>query len=221
MKIKDAKQEAYEFTGKEVKYGRSVALLSKDGIKGGSARKHHWTDEERDIVRRDYNGHNASAHSIAARMGVTFCAVKGKVQELGIALDKSPRWTPAEEADLREWITQYAPPTVAEKLGRSINSVVVKSRRLGLSRRIRDGWFTKREVAEICGVDHKKVGQWIDTGALKASWHTDIKPCKEGSACWHICEEDLRAFIIAHSYELIGRNVDLFTIVNILIAERA
>ncbi len=193
-----------------------VELLSKAGIKGGSARKHHWTDEEREIVRRDYNGHNDSAQAIAAKLGVTFCAVKGKIQELGIAQDKSLRWTLKEETGLREWITQYTPRTIAEKMGRSINSVVVKSKRLGLSRRVRDGWYTEREVAEICGVDHKKVQQWIDNGALKASWHSGVKPCNKGSAYWHICEKDLRAFIIAHSYELIGRNVDLFTIVNLI-----
>ena len=186
------------------------------GIKGGLALKHKWTDEEREIVRRDYRGTNKSAYQIAARLGVTTCAIKGQVQNLGIAQDKSPRWSAKEIELLQELITQHAPITIARILHRSVNSVVVKSKRLGLSRRVRDGWYTKRDVCEILGVDHHWVQSRIDNGSLKANYHTDQKPQKNGMAMWHILEADLRKFILEHSFELMGRNVDLFTIVNII-----
>ena len=200
----------------------ALEMLSKAGKNGGSSFKHSWTDDERDIVRREYDGTNKTSHLIAARISymsgekITFYAVKGQVSRLGLAIDKSRRWTSKEVELLTELITQYAPPYIARKLKRSVNSVVVKSKRLHCSRRVRDGWFTKREVCEILGVDHLKVQKWIDSGELKAGFHGELKPQKNGMACWHITTEALRDFILHHSVELTGRNVDLFQIVAIL-----
>jgi len=191
-------------------------LLSTAGKQGGSALKHKWTESERDIVRRDYHGTNDSAESIANRLGVTLCAVKGQVEKMGLAIDKSRRWSLKEEEELAELILQYAPKTVAIRLHRSVNSVVVKSKRLGISRRFRDGWYTKSEVCEILGVDHHWIQKRIDEGLLKAFYHNDSKPQKSGGACWHIQEQNLKNFLIAHCGELVGRNVDLFTIIHIL-----
>jgi len=185
-------------------------------------RGHKWTDEERDIVRRDYDGTNRSAHLIAAKLSsmtgdkITLNAVKGQVQRMGLAVSKGRRWTPREVEILADMITQYAPITIARRLNRSVNSVVVKSKRLGCSRLVRDGWYTKREVCEVLGVDHRKVQRWIDAGELKASYHHGHRPQKGGASAWHIAESDLRSFIINHSFELVGRNVDLFQIVGIL-----
>lgn len=180
--------------------------------------KHHWTDEEREIVRRDYKGTNASAEAIAHRLGngITKWAVKGQVQMIGLAKVHRNGWSPEEDERLGQLITRYAPNTVAKMMGRGVNSVVVRAKRLGYSRRVRDGWFTKTEVCEILGVDHKWVQQRIDAGQLKASWHNGTKPTNKGSACWHIAEQDLKAFIQRYPLELTGRNVDLFTIVEIL-----
>jgi len=175
--------------------------------------KHSWTESERDIVRRDYDGHVLSALRIASKIGVTLFAVKGQVGIMGLAMDKSPRWTDREVETLREMITQYSPITIARRLHRSVNSVVVKSKRLGLSRRVRDGWFTKKEVCEILGVDHKKIQGYIDKGELKASWHTERKPQKNGMALWHIETKDLREFIKKNIGDFQGRNVDLVVIV--------
>lgn len=194
-------------------------LLSIVGKRGGSTPKHKWTENERDIVRRDYNGTNDSAEQIASKLGVTRNAVKGQVEKMGLAVDKSRRWSLREEEKLTELITQYAPQTVAIHLHRSVNSVVVKSKRLGLSRRFRDGWYTKHEVCELFGVDHHWVQKRIDEDLLKASYHNGIKPQKSGGACWHIEEGELREFIVVHCGELVGRNVDLFTIVHLLVDE--
>jgi len=181
--------------------------------------RHKWTDVERDIVRRDYDGHNLSALRLASHLGVTFCAVKGQVQAMGIAMDKSPRWADGEIEILCEMITQYPPLTIARRLHRSVNSIVVKSKRLGLSRRVRDGWFSKKEVCEMLGVDHKKIQGYIDRGELKASWRTDRKPQKNGMAMWHITTEDLKDFITKNAGDFQGRNVDLVMIVWLLNGE--
>ena len=198
---------------------KPTELLSEYGIKGGNSHKHKWTDEERDIVRRDYDGHNHTAHLIALKLSyitgdrITFNAVKGQAAKMGILRNKSPDWTDKETELLQEMITQYSPMKIAKRLHRSLNAVVVKSKRLGLSRRFRDGWYTKRDVAEMLGVDHKKIQKYIDSGHLKAHYHTGVKPKKNGGACWHIKQEDLIRFIVNNVGDFHGRNVDLTTIV--------
>jgi len=189
------------------------SILSQAGKKGGVMPKHKWNDEEREIVRRDYKGTTKSADLIAMKLGVTRCAIKGQVQKMGIAMDKSPRWTKHELDSLEELGQKYSIETISRRLHRSLNAVAVKMKRLKLSRRSRDGWFTKKEVAEICGVDHKKVQTWIDSGSLKASWHNGNKPQKNGAAMWHIENGDLRNFLMNYSGELLGRNVDIQQII--------
>jgi len=193
-----------------------MTTLSEAGIKGGSAHKHYWTDEERSIVIRDYDGTNKTSQKIAANLGVTLFAVKGQAAKLGIQQQKSPDWTEKELEKLAELIHQYSITQVAKRLHRSPNAVKIKATRLKLGLRTRDGWFTKREVSEICGVDHKKVQGWIDRDLLKASYHNGVKPSKNGMNMWHIKEADLRDFIINNSGQLLGRNVDLQQIIWLL-----
>ncbi len=174
---------------------------------------HKWTEEERAIVRREYKGTNASAQAIADLLGVTLFAVKGQAAKMGILQQKSPSWTQDEYRILKENIHRKSIGQIARMLGRSLNAVKVKSTRLKLRLRKRDGWYTKLEVMEICGVDHRNVQDWIDSGALPASWHFGTKPSGPGLASWHIEYEDLRNFLLEHSGELLGRNVDLQQIV--------
>jgi DNA-binding CsgD family transcriptional regulator len=195
-------------------------LLSKWGTKAGSAHKHRWTDEEREIVRRDYTGTHQSKRDIAARLGVTQNAVAGQIMNMGLGnrsdRDRCKPWSEKEDEQLRELLGKYAPRTVAEKMVRSLNSVVMRGKRLGISRRCRDGWYTKKECCEILGMDHKWVQRRIDDGALKATWHYGTKPNKNGLQAWHIEEADLIAFIKKYPQDLNGRNVDLIQIVGLL-----
>jgi len=197
----------------------TAEVLSLAGIKGGQAPKHRWTEEELEIVRRDYRGSIASAQEIADRLGVTKYAVKGQVQKLGIAMQKSPDWTPKELERLRSLIHQHSVPQIAKMLHRSPNAVKIKATRLKLGLRVRTDWYTKREVCEILGVDHKKVQSWIDSGALVATWHNGHRPQQKGMAMWHITTDALRSFIIKYSGELLGRNVDIQQIVWIVAGE--
>ena len=199
-----------------------MTTLMQAGTKGGSAHKHKWTDEERDIVRREYNGTNQRSEQIAAKLSytagdkITLFAVKGQAAKMGIMQDKSPDWTEKEIEKLTEMIGSYSPFTIAKRLNRSLNAVVAKSKRIGLSRRVREGWFTKKEVCEIMGVDHKKIQGYIDRGELKASYHSNVKPKQNGGACWHINQVDLIDFIKVNADEFMGRNVDLVMVVWLL-----
>jgi hypothetical protein len=63
---------------------------------------HHWTDEEREIIRRDYRGNTKSVRELAGKIGASFFGVKGQIQKMGLSLIKKHTWTPQEEDYLRE-----------------------------------------------------------------------------------------------------------------------
>jgi hypothetical protein len=196
---------------------KAASPLINKRVKKREMTKHHkWTEDEIDIVRRDYRGTNKSAGEIAERLNVTLFAVKGQAAKLGIMMQKSPRWSPEEIDRLSNMIHTYSIDQIAKKLHRSKNAVKVKATRLKLKLRLRDTWYTKREACEVMGVDHKKVQAWIDCGALEATWHNGRRPSSKGSAMWHITVDALRKFLINHSGELMGRNVDIQQIVWIL-----
>ncbi|MBA7651997.1 hypothetical protein ES703_59826 [subsurface metagenome] len=184
---------------------------------------HMWSDEERAIIRRDYKHSRASCQQLAEYLSretgdrITAFAVRGQVTSMGIAKsdDRHP-WTPKEDAKLMELIPTFCPRVVAKMMHRSINSVVVRSKRLNISRRVRNGWFTKSELMEILGHDHKWIQRRIDSGALEATYHYDHRPTQKGGSAWHITEKALKKFIKTYPEELVGCNIDIITIVNIL-----
>ena len=184
---------------------------------------HRWTEEDREIIRRDYAHTHVSRRQLAEYLSVihgeriTEFAVAGQISMMGIAKrdDRRP-WTLQEKERLAGLIHQYSPRKVARMMHRSLNSVVVQSKRQNASRRVRDGWFTKREVCEILGMDHKWVQRRIDSGALKASYHYERRPSKFGGSAWHIEAKDLSYFIRTYPEELNARNVDLPMIVELI-----
>lgn len=100
-------------------------------------------------------------------------------------------WTAQAEQELRGLWGWHAPPVVAQKLGRSLNSVNVKAKRLGLSCRWK-GAYNARAVGRVFAVDSKTVGIWIRYGWLAA------KQSKVGAGKnrrWRIEHEAIERFI--------------------------
>lgn len=181
-------------------------------------RPHNWTDTELEIVRRDYRGTRASAINLASRLSVTYWQVHYILEGMGLNHRWNERyWTAKEDKYLKNNYDRLSEKQLHRHLKRSKNSIHVRTTRLGLSRRNRDGWYTMKEVCEILGVDHHKVSRWIEQDILKASYHHGQKPQKSGSGYWHIDRADLAAFIRRYPQELIGKNVDLIQIVEILV----
>ena len=114
-------------------------------------------------------------------------------------------------------MSRYHPTRVANIMRRGVNSVVIRSKRLCISRKVKDGWYNKKEVREIFGVDHHWLQHRIDSGAIVATPHGNIKPSKHGGGCWHIEQGALRCFIRLYPQELVGKNIDIIQIVNILV----
>jgi len=189
----------------------------KNGHPKNLRRNHIWTEDERGIVRLHYNGTRESIESIMAILNVSRYAVKGQVQFLGLAMQKEPNWTEHELEYIRANYTQQSCRVMAHHLKRSINAVKIKATRMHLSLRAREGWYDKMDVCEMLGVDHHKVQAWIDRGDLKVSWHDpESKPNAKGSAMWHIEAADLKDFVVCHCCELQGRNIDLFSLMDLL-----
>ena len=178
---------------------------------------HRWTDEDREIIRRDYAHTLASAEAIALKLGVSVYALKGQVAALGIAKRTNWQpWAPEDDRRLKRLLARYNTRRVAAIMHRSVNSVVSRAKRIHLHRRTRYGWYTKMEVCEILAVDHHWLQRHIDSGALKATYHNGRRPTHRGLAMWHIDKKDLSTFIRRYPVELTGRNVDLLQIVDIL-----
>ena len=178
-----------------------------------------WTEAEEDVLRREYNGERSISDHIALKLGRSFNGVKGHAAKLGLVrLMKAPAWTEREIAILNQEYDRLSPQSIKRQYlpKRSLTAIIVKLKRLHLSRRTRDGWYTKLEACELLGVDHKKVQDWIDRGELAASYHHETKPQKNGIASWHIEAAALRQFVIRCARELTGRNVDLVGLVELL-----
>lgn len=176
-----------------------------------------WTDEEDDLLRLNYKQTHRSAMELGARLGISWGQVRSRIGLLGLSKRTgriSKRyWTVKEDAILMEMAHCYSLATISNKLNRSPAAVKIRVTRLKLCLRSREGWYTKKEVCEILGVDHKRVQSYIDSGQLKASYHNGIRPQKDGMAMWHIDEDDLKNFVKKYCHEFTGRNVDLAQIV--------
>jgi len=196
----------------------TVAGMRRLYRKGLKLRQNHtWTDDERDIIRRSYTHTRKSRQALAVQLGVTEYGVAGQISNMGIAKssDRHP-WTPKEKEKLAKLIPQYCPRAIARKMHRSLNSVVVMAKRINAPRRYREGWFTKQEVCHILAHDHKWVQVRIDSGALKATYHYEQRPTQKGMSAWHIKQRDLVQFIRTYPQELVGYNIDIIMVVELL-----
>jgi hypothetical protein len=184
---------------------------------------HRWTDEERAIIRREYKHTRKSLQWLAEYLTVytgdkiSIYAVRGQIQGMGIAKSDDRRpWTPKEDEALRRLVGKYNVRKVARQMHRGEGSIRNRVKRLNISLRQRTGWFTKSEVMEIVGHDHKWVQARIDSGAIEATWHHDKRPTAAGLRYWHITEQALVKFIRTYPEELVGCNIDIVTIVDML-----
>jgi hypothetical protein len=178
---------------------------------------HHWTDEEQEIVRRNYRQNCTSQRELANRLGVTVPQVAHQIARMGLGKRSNRRpWTPEENSLLLDLIEQKSTGQIAKSMRRTVNSVVVQAKRLNTSPRNRIGWYTMSELCEILGMDHHWVSRRIENGSLQATRQNGGTPEDDRGRMWRIEEKNLRQFIRRYPHELNGRNVDLVHLVNIL-----
>jgi DNA-binding CsgD family transcriptional regulator len=189
------------------------------GLGHPKAKAHTWTEDEDQILRRDFRQTHASRDDLAHRLGVTSGQVSHRIGILGLAKpSERRRWTPEEDARLDQLMDQGKTcASIAKAMNRSANSVKLRASRY-LARHISDrfGWYTKNDVCQILGVNHRWVQARIDSGALAARPHIDGDiPQKAGTHAWHITDRNLADFIRTYPEELNGRNVDMVAIISL------
>jgi hypothetical protein len=100
---------------------------------------------------------------------------------------------------LEKLVGQASSATIAKRLRRPESSVVNKLKRMGTSRRVRNG-YTMRELELCLGEDHHKIAGWMKNGWLQDRLH--------GNDIHRIRERDLLEFIGNHPQEINLGKVD-------------
>ena len=137
-------------------------------VRRACPKKYRWTLERDALLHERYDSRvKGRAAEIAADFGWPKWVVTRRAQQLGIAHVKEPRWTAEQDAFLQEHAGVRTPLWISKRIGRTLTAVVVRLKRLHISRRVRDG-LTARDLALCFGIDVHGVTRWIDQGKLAA-----------------------------------------------------
>ncbi len=134
--------------------------------------------------------------------------VKRQAARLGLTMhmDRQP-WTAAELRLLENMVGRVSTATIAKRLRRPESSVVNKLKRMGTSRRVRDG-YTMRDLELCLGEDHRKISAWIANGWLQDRLQGTRRHDGNGNDVHRICERDILDFIKNHPQEINLGKVD-------------
>ena len=116
-------------------------------------------------------------------------------------------WTAAEEEIIERLVGKASALTIAKRLKRTEASVVLKIKRMGLSRRVRNG-YTMRDLEECAGESHKKIQRWIEHGWLRDRLQGTHRHNGNGRDIHRFREADILDFIRRHPEELNLGKVD-------------
>lgn len=126
-----------------------------------------FSPAEDEVILGNYA--TTTVRAIAEKLGRPYPNVQGRITRLCAAgrLDILARfyhrlWSDDDLEYLQEHWGRVADDEVARHLNRSISAVVLKAKRLGISRR--ENVWTATNVAELFGVNIKTVVRWIDRG---------------------------------------------------------
>src|SRR5208283_4730935 len=121
------------------------------------------TGEVEALIREQYDTRvRGRAAEIAAQLGWPKWAVNRLARTLGLAKHYAAerKWKSEEMAYLYRWNGKRSARWIAKKIGRSETSIILKFKRMGLSRAVREG-YTQRELARCFGVDDHVVARWV------------------------------------------------------------
>ena len=132
--------------------------------------------------------------------------IKKRAASLGLTMhqDKRP-WTAEEEEILERLLGKLSALTIARRLKRTKASVVLKIKRLGVSRRVRNG-YTMRDLETCLGEDHHKIQRWVADGWLRDRLQGTRRHDGNGRDIHRFREKDILGFIRQHPLEInLGR----------------
>jgi hypothetical protein len=172
----------------------------------GANLKYVWRPEYDQYLKAHYYGGLNRRFQILNRMiretGLPRWYIKRRAARLGLTMhqDKRP-WRAAEVAITERLVGKVSVATIAKKLKRTESSVVLKIKRLGLSRRVRDG-YAMRDLEECLGEDHRKIQRWIENGWLRDRLQGTRRHNGNGRDIHRFQEKDILEFLRRHPEEI-------------------
>lgn len=182
--------------------------------------KYLWTSERDAIVRARYDGKvKGRASEIAAELGFPDWAVKKRAAHLGVCyhVDRND-WTKEEERFLLDWAGDRDAAWIAKKLGRPLASVVLKFKRMKISRRVRKDTYTMTELQLCFGTDHHVIQRWIREGKLQVRKRGTARLPQQGGDTYDVRESDILAFIQSHPMAFRLDKVDQVWFLDLMLA---
>jgi len=157
--------------------------------------KYVWTPGRDAIMRREYDPRvRGRAQEIADKFGWPDWAIKKRAIYLGLTHTEDRRkWTEEEERFLLLHAGHRHVHWMAKQLNRTETSVVVKLKRLKISRAMREG-YTLRELELCFGTDHRVIDRWRREGKLRVK----KRPYKTGGLYrepWAVTDAAILEFI--------------------------
>ena len=140
---------------------------------------------------------------------------------LSVAHKKEPRWTAAEDELMRK--VPLHDPKAASRIfhqhgfPRTPTAIVVRAKRLDLSRRATREELSARKAARILGIDDKAITALCIAGILPATKRADRRLAQQGGSAWDIRPSDLRQYVIDHIERVDIRKVDKVAFVDLLV----
>ena len=174
--------------------------------------KYTWLPEYDAELKAHYFGGLNRRFKVLNRMiritGLPRWYIKRQTARLGLTMkmDRKP-WTQAELTLVERLVGRVSAATIAKRLHRPESSVVNKLKRLGSSRRVREG-YTMRDLEQCLGEDHHKISAWIANGWLRDRLQGTHRHGGNGNDIHRIREKDILRFIRNHPQEINLGKVD-------------
>jgi len=191
--------------------------------------QHHISPEMDETIRREWalldGKRRGEVSELANRLGLERWVLSKRATKLGLTMPhkKEPPWTAAEIA-LMSKVPLHDPHKCADifrehGFHRSETAIVVKAKRLDLSRRDTRQEWSATKAARMLGVDGKTMTRWILEWNLPATKRADRRLPQQGGSSWDIKPGDLRRFIIDNLEHIDLRKVEKFAFVDLLTTE--
>jgi hypothetical protein len=174
--------------------------------------KYMWRPEFDAFLKAQYFGGLNRRFEVLNRMvrttGLPRWYIKRQAARLGLTMkmDQKP-WTSAELNVLEKLVGRVSARTIATRLHRPESSIVNKIKRLGTSRRVREG-YTMRDLEQCLGEGHHKISIWIANGWLRDRLQGTRRHGGNGSDIHRIREKDILRFLKNHPQEINLGKVD-------------
>lgn len=166
------------------------------------AKKYDWTPALDQWLREHYkSGVKGLPGELARQRGWPKWVITHRAQILGICRTKEPPWSDAEVEFVERWAALRSAYWIQRQpvmRRRSVTAIVVKMKRLDISRRDHPGYLSMHQLEKAIGVDHRVIASWVRSGVLKADRKQSDRVNPHGGDQWVFADGDVLRFILRH-----------------------